>query len=105
MVGRTCQVQLKTDLEQPGFRSDFKYPKLLKHIKDHRPSLVMAALSIPAAYMAAGSKDQKLSAFGGFEPWSDLVRGSLVWAGLPDPDTRENLAEQADDERDELRAR
>ena len=32
------------------------------------------------------------------------MRGSLVWAGLPDPDTRENLTEQADDERDELRA-
>jgi len=104
MVGRTVHIRLRTDLEQPGFRIGFKHPNLLKHIDDHRPALVMAALSIPAAYIAAGRKDQGLPAFGGFEAWSDLVRNCLVWAGLPDPDTRENLAAQADDEREQLRA-
>ncbi|HUT09845.1 MAG TPA: bifunctional DNA primase/polymerase [Thermoguttaceae bacterium] len=104
MVGRTCHIRLKTDLEQPGLRTGFKYPKLLDHIEKNRPALVIAALSIPASYLAAGSPDQKLSAFGGFEGWSDLVRSSLAWAGLPDPDTRQKLAEHADDERDQLRA-
>ena len=104
MVGRTCHVRLKTDLEQPGFRTGFKHPDLLGYIEKNRPSLVIAALSIPAAYIAAGKPDQKLSAFGGFEGWSDLVRSSLVWAKLPDPDTRENLADQADDEMEQLRA-
>ena len=44
-----------------------------------------------------------MPAWGGFENWSDLVRNSLVWAGLPDPDTRETLAEQADDDAVTLR--
>jgi len=104
MVGRTCQVQLKTNMEQPGFRTGFKHPNLLAYIETNRPALVIAALSIPAAYIAEGKKDQKLPAFGGFDGWSDLVRSSLVWAGLPDPDTRKNLAKDADDETDQLRA-
>ena len=31
------------------------------------------------------------------------MRGSIVWAGLIDPDTRETLAEQSDDETEVLR--
>jgi hypothetical protein len=58
----------------------------------------MAGLSIPAAYVAAGRPIQSLTPWGGFQGWSDLVRNSLVWAGLPDPgDTRQGLREKADD--------
>ncbi len=58
----------------------------------------MAALSIPAQYIKAGRPDQGLPAWGGFQEWSDLVRNALVWAGLPDPDTRSTLATQVDDD-------
>ena len=103
MIGRTCHVRLDTDCERPDLRSGFKYPDLIGHVKDHRRELAIAALSIPAGYIKVGRPEVKLSAWGGFENWSDLVRKSLVWAGLPDPDARETLAEQADDDTAVLR--
>ena len=45
-----------------------------------------------------------LPPWGTFEGWSDLIRNSLVWAGLPDPqETQSELAEQADEETNTLR--
>jgi len=107
MPGRIITCRLETDLEKPRERTGFKYPDLLGHVKDNRPLLVVAALSIPAAYIKAGSPTQKLKAFGGFEQWSALVRGCLVWAGRPDP--LETLPQKpaevrVEDEREELRA-
>ena len=103
MIGRTVHVRLESNLERPDLRNDFRRPDLLAYAKEHRRELVVAALSIPVQYIRAGRPDQHLPAWGGFQEWSDLVRGSIVWAGLPDPDTRESLAEQADDETDQLR--
>jgi hypothetical protein len=105
MIGRTCHIRLYTDLENPGERDDFRHRDLLAHVKQQRPKLVMATLSIPAAFIQAGQPEQGLTPWGGFEAWSDLVRGSIVWAGLDDPGTtRTGLAEQADDETGLLKA-
>lgn len=97
MVGRCVYIRLETDCERPDLRSGFKYPDLLVYVRDHRRELVVAALSIPAGYIRAERPNMELSSWGGFEGWSDLVRGALKWAGLPDPDTRETLA-QADED-------
>ena len=57
----------------------------------------MATISIPAQYLRAGCPSVKLAPWGGFEAWSDLVRGSLLWSGLADPGVnREELASEAD---------
>ncbi|MCX5682068.1 MAG: hypothetical protein NT049_00050, partial [Planctomycetota bacterium] len=98
MIGRTCHVRMETNCERPDLRTGFKHSDLLGYVKEHRRELAVAALSIPAGFIAANKPDQNLPAWGGFEGWSDLVRNSLVWAGLPDPDTREALAAQADDD-------
>ena len=104
MVGRTLHIRLETPEERPELRSGFKYSDLLDYVKTNRAALAIAALSIPARYIAAGRPAQDLPAWGGFEGWSNLVRASLVWAGLPDPgETRAALAEQADDESATLR--
>lgn len=104
MIGRTCHIRMNTDCEQPALRTGFKYSDLLAHVKQHRRELAMAALSLPAGYIKAGRPDMKLPAWGGFEDWSNLVRNTLVWAGLPDPgETREMLATQADDDTSLLR--
>jgi putative DNA primase/helicase len=98
MPRRTCHIRLETDLEHPETRSDFKYPNLLEYVKRYRRQLVMAALSIPAAYIQAARPDQHLTEWASFEGWSALVRSSIVWAGLADPDTRVALGEIADEE-------
>lgn len=104
MIGRTLHIRMETDDEQPALRTNFKHDDLLGYVKDHRLALAMAALSIPAGYIKAGRPDMKLPGWGGFGDWSNLVRNSLVWAGLPDPgETRDTLAAEADEETLQLR--
>ena len=103
MTGRTCLCRLESAVEHPELRNEFKHRDLIGYVRQRRRELAIAALSIPAGYIKANCPDQHLPAWGGFEGWSDLVRNSIVWAGLPDCDTRETLAEMADDETDTLR--
>jgi len=102
MPRRIVHVRLESKLERPDTRTDFRHLDLLDYVSKHRSELIVAALSIPAGFIKDGRTDQKLPAWGGFEAWSDLVRSSIVWAGLPDCDSRVQLREVADDETDKL---
>jgi hypothetical protein len=94
---RVCPIRLETDMERPEERKGFKYPKLLQHISENRGRLLGAALTILRAFCAAGRPDQKLTPWGSFEGWSELVRGAVVWVGMPDPaEARIQLQEQSD---------
>jgi hypothetical protein len=94
---RLCHVRLETEEEKPEERSDFRHPNLLAWVRENRPRLLADALTILRAYCRAGRPDQKLKAWGTYEGWSSLVRGAVVWIGLPDPgDTRLLLQEQSD---------
>lgn len=103
MVGRLLMCKLHTSEENPGARTGFRHPDLLAYVKQHRRELVMAALSIPYHYMRAGRPKQAINNWGGFDEWNNLVRASLVWAGLPDPDTRAQVTEESDEESSILR--
>jgi putative DNA primase/helicase len=85
MIRRTCPIMLSTDVEHPEARSEFKYPRLLDHVKCRRSELLIAAMSIVSNFIEAGCPDQRLLSWGGFEHWSDLIRGAIVWVGLTDP--------------------
>jgi hypothetical protein len=59
--------------------------------------LLTAALTLLSAYCAAGKPDQGLKPWGSYEGWSELVRGAVAWAGLPDPgQCRMTLVDGAD---------
>jgi hypothetical protein len=59
--------------------------------------LLAAVLTILRAYHVAGQPDQGLPAWGSYEGWSGLIRGAVVWIGLPDPaGTRITMLEQSD---------
>jgi len=91
---RCLHVRLDSDLEKPEFRDDFKHPKLRSWVREQRPRLVMAALTMLHAYCAAGRPAMGFKAWGSFEGWSDLVRSAVAWAGLADPGaTRAELDE------------
>lgn len=95
---RVCPIRLETPEERPEERQGFRYPNLLAHVKKHRPRLLGAALTILRAYIGAGMPDMKLSAWGSYEAWSRLVRGAVVWVGLPDPAIgRIEMQDRADD--------
>ena len=85
LARRVVPIALDPQMEKPEERTGFRYPDLLAHVAQERPRLVSAALTILQAYVGDGRPAQGLSAYGSFQPWSDLIRSALVWVGEPDP--------------------
>ena len=101
---RICHIRLESPLENPEDREGFEHPDIRKHVRQNRPALLAAALTILRGYIAAGSPNQKLKPWGSFEGWSDLIRGTIGWCGLADPgETRTKLRSTSDSEAGALR--
>lgn len=93
---RCLYVRLESPLEHPEQRRGFVHSNLLRHIRENRGELVASALRILRAYCLAGRPTANLDPWGTFQPWSDLVREAIVWAGAEDPGkTRSELHEMA----------
>jgi uncharacterized protein DUF3854 len=84
LVTRIVSCRIDAQVEHPEHRH-FDIPDLPRHLIENRPQLVAAALTILRAYHVADRPGQKLTPWGGFENWSDLIRSAVVWAGLADP--------------------
>ena len=93
---RTLLCRLESSHENPEDRSDFRHPNLLAWVREHRHRLAVAGLTILRAYIAAGRPDQNLVPWGSFEEWSNLIRGSIVWAELADPANTRMIVREAD---------
>ncbi len=101
---RVCHVRLESPLENPEDREGFRYPDIRKHVRQNRPALLTAALTILRGYIAAKRPDQRLRPWGSFEGWSDLVRATIVWCRLADPgETRTELRATSDSDAGSLR--
>lgn len=97
LARRVLPIRLAPSTDKPEERTDFEHPDLLAWIREHRPQLAIAALTILRAYFVAGRPVQTGGAWGSFENWSATIRGALVWAGFADPlITRETA--QSDDQ-------
>ncbi len=93
---RVLPIRLVPTVENPEERTGFKHPNLLAWVRQNRPQLAVAALTMLRAYVVAGRPEQPGGTWGSYEEWSELIRGSIVWAGLADPlPTR--LTAKADD--------
>jgi hypothetical protein len=98
---RCLHIRLHCEDESPNLRAGFRYPDLFAVVRERRAELLSSALVILKAFIVAGMPEQGLPAWGSFESWSRLVRGALVWAGMPDPAvTRYELEADADVETD-----
>lgn len=105
MGRRVCHVRLSSMLEKPEERQDVEHKNLRQWVRAERTRLLAGALTMLSAYFRAGQPDMKLKPWGSFESWSDIVRQSIVWVGLPDPgDTREELQRASDREASAHRA-
>lgn len=81
---RMVMVRLDAKTERPEHRTFDK--DHLENVMAKRGEIITAALTVVAAYMAAGSPTiPGLHGFGGFERWDRMVRRPLLWLGLPDP--------------------
>ncbi len=96
LARRVLPIRLEPSVENPEERTDFEHSDLLGWVRENRPRLAIAALTILRAYFVAGKPEQPRGVWGSFETWSALIRGAIVWAGLADPlATRETA--KADD--------
>ena len=94
---RALLCSLDARLERPEER-EFKISDLKGYVAGHRRELVIAAITILRAYVVAGSPDQRLLPWGGFDEWSATVRAPLVWVGMADPCvTRQHVIEDDPD--------
>lgn len=82
---RALYLRLEPAVERPEDRRDFRRPRLPEWTRAHRADLVAAALTMLRAYCAAGRPDMRLTPWGSYEAWSDLIRSACVWADLADP--------------------
>ncbi len=94
---RVVMIRLDAKTERPEHRS-FDHDHLVT-VAERRGEIITLALTIVAAYLAAGApKIPGLHGFGGFEQWDRMVRRPLLWLDLPDPLlTSEELREQDPD--------
>ncbi len=103
-IRRVVPIRLESNMERPEERQGFRHPDLLRWIREERPRLIAAALTILRAFHVAGRPDQGLASWGSYEAWSDAIRQPLVWVGLGDPaDARDELVEQSDRDAGSLR--
>lgn len=80
---RTLLIRLDAGMERPELRRFDR--DALEYARAERGRLIAAALTIPLAYIAAGSPPVDLPPVGSFTEWNLLVRRPLRWLGLPDP--------------------
>lgn len=100
---RVVPIDLDPRMERPEERTGFIHSPLLPWVQQEHPRLLAAALTILKAYFAADCPPQRITPFGSFEPWSDLVRQALIWAGEEDPCAgRMDLEADSDPEFDRL---
>ncbi|MGI5865884.1 MAG: hypothetical protein ACOX6T_28030 [Myxococcales bacterium] len=102
LVRRAIHIRLATEYEHPEEREGFRHPDLLGWVRQERPRLLAAALTIARGWFVAGRPcADELSPFGSFERWSSIVRAICAWLELPDPwrDTVNGLrrADRSDD--------
>lgn len=101
---RIVVIDLDPSTEFPEERTGFRFPDLLSWVREHRPRLVAAALTILRAWWVAGRPQPNVAPWGSYEAWSGIVRACVMWLGEPDPiGARDRLRQEGDLEGDDVR--
>lgn len=86
---RVCNIRLMTQEERPEERKGFTHEDLEGHVARYRGLYLAAALTVLRGWMLAKKKASSLPGWGGpwgsFNGWDQVVRGAVLFAGLPDP--------------------
>ena len=108
---RILRVRLVTPLERPDKRNDFRHPDLFGFVKNNRPRLLAAALTILRAHAVAGFPmptvqitkpdgtvtTEPVRPVGSFREWDIIVRHAMLRIGLPDPAATQDEAHEEDE--------
>lgn len=78
---RAVRIALDAQTERPWLRTGFRHPDLRHWVAQRRSALVAAALTLIAAWDAAGRPEGE-PVLGRFESWSRVMGGILAVAGI-----------------------
>ena len=101
LTRRSLLCQLDPKHERPELRQFDNNP--VAQAQANRGQFLAAALTVLRAYHVAGRPDPP-EALGSFEPWSNWVRGALMWLGEADPVVTMGELREHDPRRDALLA-
>jgi len=102
-ITRTLPCRMESDLERPEQRRDFVRPDLHGWIREHRGSLVRAALVVLRAWVCAGRPQVVEAKLTRFAEWNRIIPQAIVFAGGVDPTIKvEDLGSDIDDEYEPL---
>jgi len=88
---RVLIARLESAMENPEERTTFAHPSaddprdLFQWVRDERPRLVAAGLTVLRSYTSHGRPDVGCRRWGTFEAWSSLIPPAIVFAGGADP--------------------
>jgi hypothetical protein len=103
LTRRTILCGLDPAVERPELRR-FRHADPVLRVKARRADYVVAGLTVLRAHVVAGSPDLGLVPLNGFGDWSRLVRSTLVWLGMDDPVTTQELLRDDDPELENISA-
>jgi len=102
---RVIPINLDAEIEQPEERTGWKHDPLREWVTNHRCRLVTDCLTIIRAFFMAGLPKIDRTAIGSFEAWDEIIRGPIMWLGLPDPaQGRARVRSEADSGLETLRS-
>ena len=114
IIRRTVRIRLDAKQDRPWLRTGFRHPQLRQWVKEHRPQLVWAALTLIRAWLVAGRPagrstkgtaiENTSAEIGSFDVWSKMIGGILNHAGIPGfLENMNEFYEQSDSEGEILR--
>jgi Bifunctional DNA primase/polymerase, N-terminal len=83
LARRSVPIRIDPQREDPYQRDDFKHPDLDAWARDNRAALLQAALTLIAAWFAAGCPRSAARPLGSYEAWTATIGGILEVAGVP----------------------
>lgn len=80
---RIVWIRMDSKQEQPEDREGFKVPDLPAYVREERPALVAAAVTLLRAWIAKGRPVWSGRPVGSYEQWSRIMGGILETVGVP----------------------
>lgn len=84
MTGRTVEIRLDANMENPSERRAFKHPNIRRFAQLKRAKLIQAVLVLIRHWITQGcpEPDDGTPYLGGFESWRQVIGGILTAAGI-----------------------
>lgn len=83
-IARRCyKIRLDAKMPRPWQRTGFKHPKLLAWVRENRPNIIAAILTITRAWIKAGKPEYKIPTLD-YIAWEKIVGNILAFCGIND---------------------